>query len=82
MHETQCFPLVIARSADHGTTFRAVERLFVRTQQGETAMPTQFDMTHLLDLLDPSEDDRPIRVFVGAIVVVWALACLVIWGAS
>jgi hypothetical protein len=45
-------------------------------------MPTQFDMTHLLDLLDPSEDDRPIRVFVGAIVVVWALACLVIWGAS
>jgi hypothetical protein len=45
-------------------------------------MPTQFDMTHLLDLLDPSEDNRPMRAFMGAVVVFWVVACLVVWSLS
>lgn len=44
-------------------------------------MPTHPDMTHLLDLL-ASEDDPASRIFVRAVVVAWAVACLALWGAS
>jgi hypothetical protein len=40
------------------------------------------DMMHFLDLIDPSEDDRPTLIFVRALVVVWAVAMVVIWGLS
>jgi hypothetical protein len=63
----------------HGTTFRAVERPWF--EQGALAMPTHPDMTHLLDLL-ASEDDPASRIFVRAVVVAWAVACLALWGAS
>jgi hypothetical protein len=45
-------------------------------------MPTQFDALMLMYPLDVQPDDRPTRILAGAIVVLWALGSLVLWGVS
>jgi hypothetical protein len=66
--------------------FHALERLcFERGVPMPTSfdpMLTPFDMTQLLVLLEPSMDDRPMRILSGAVVVVWVLAAVALWVAS